>query len=94
MTLLEERKYIEYIWDNNIDALMLLKQLRSQFTRYEEILMWLAVNNIRGQSILDFFSESRGEEGLTVLPGVKRILNYIDTDRFNFDPLTVKELKK
>lgn len=94
MDQLTERSLLEYVWDGNPQVVMTLRQLRAQFTRYPEILIWLVKNNIRGQALIDFFNDAEGVETRGVLLGVKKILNRIDHDKFSKEALTLKELKQ
>jgi hypothetical protein len=91
MTQLQLRKYADYLWDEKVDVVRILGQLK-QFNRFDEMIKWLVENKIRGQALIDFFNDAEGVETRGVLRGVNEILKRIDNDRFNKDPLTGKEL--
>lgn len=79
----------EYLWDGYPQAVAVLGQLQ-QFKRFDEIILWLMRNKIRGKDLIDFFSDAEGVETRGVLMGVKKILNYIDNDK---NGLNIKDLK-
>ncbi|MCP3684514.1 MAG: hypothetical protein GY861_17755 [bacterium] len=93
MNRYEERKIAEYLWEGNLEVLDLMKRIKTQYKRYPEIIKWLAMNQIKGQRIFDFFYEANGRKSNAILPGIKQILIRIDNDKFNKDALTIKELK-
>lgn len=89
----ELRVIADRLWGGEVRAVQIMGQIH-QFNKDGQILRWLDRNNIRGQRLIDFFNESEGVETMGVLAGISKILNYINNDKFNKDPLTVKELKK
>lgn len=93
MTVQEERHIAEYLWDGDVKVMGVLRQIKLQYKRYPEIIRWLYRNELRGQRLFDFIYECNGRKAKTLLPAIKQILIRIDSDIFNKDALTIKELR-
>jgi hypothetical protein len=93
VTQIELRQAAEYLWAGEVRAVAVLGQLKA-FKRFPEIVRWLVINQIRGKKLIEFFNDAEGTENRGVLMGVKKIYNYIDSDKFNKDSLRAGDLVK
>lgn len=90
-----EIRYIERLWDGNLGVYFKLEQLRDIMLIMDRnplhAFKWLLKNELIGEKVIHFFNYENGEETAGIIKGAKFIINRIDQDKFNKDPLRRKQ---
>lgn len=82
-----------FLFDGQPLVYHLILQLEP-FKRRDRILLWLVRNNIKGQSMVEFFQTESGDAGNKgVLAGVAKAISFIDGHRLAPEHLTLTDLK-
>lgn len=83
----------DFLYDGTPKVAHLMGQIRA-FKKSDRILLWLVRNNIKGQSMIEFFQTESGDAGnMGVLAGVSKAMSYIDGHKLAPEKLTLSHLK-
>ena len=57
------RHVISYLWDQNNEAFAAILFVKSNYTRWPEMIQWMKNNGLKGQTLVDFFKNESPDGG-------------------------------
>lgn len=87
------RGVADFLYDGTPKVAHLMGQIRA-FKMGDRILLWLVKNNIKGQTMIEFFQTESGDAGNNgVLAGVSKAISHINGHRLAPERLDLSHLK-